>query len=78
MLQINTLHIIEYPTHKYGYVGKVPADLFNLVPATPQHIMGGRYLEKDGVTFGIQAMGFDTKADAIAFAESKGYEVANK
>lgn len=75
MLNITTLHVIQNPNSTYSYVGRVPSDLFNSVPFTAAHAMSGRYIEKNGITYGISPMVFLTKDAAIEYANAHGYEV---
>ena len=36
------LHVIKFPSGRYGYVGSVPSSLGNEVKANRSDIMGGR------------------------------------
>ena len=67
---INTLHIIQYPSGRFGFVGKVPVEI-GYIDATPEKLKAMRH----GARFGPKVRTFDTYQDALAFAESHGYSV---
>jgi len=70
---IATLHVIQYPNGKFGYVGKVPVEIGYIDP-TPKQLEDAQFGER----FGPKQRRFDTQEDAIKYAEDRGYEVANK
>lgn len=67
------LHVIQYPTGRFGFVGNVPAALGQHVPATTADVTGGRAFEVDGQILTIKFPSFDTRDDAIGFAQSLGF-----
>lgn len=69
------LNVIQAPTGRFIYAGSVPTDIGYVDGATPEHIEKGL---RFGGRFGPKTRTFDTLADAVAFAESKGYAVDNK
>jgi hypothetical protein len=62
--KINSLHVIQFPSGKFGYVGQVPV--------TIGYIEAGL---KFGGRFGPKTRTFETKDEAIIFATEKGFEV---
>jgi hypothetical protein len=72
MKPITTLHVIQFPSGKFGYAGRVPTDI-GFIDATPELIAAGKSF---GERFGPKARRFDSAEEAKAFATSNGYEVA--
>lgn len=72
------LHVIKYPTGKYGYVGSIPQALGEEVPASAADVMAGRwYTNAEGQTVITKFPIFSTSAEAVTFAEGKGFKVAS-
>ena len=70
------LHIIKFPTGKFGYVGSIPVDLATEVPATTADVMGGRcHYGPNKELLSYKFPVFDSRVDAVKFAESKGHKV---
>lgn len=70
------LHIIQYPTKLWGFVGSVPVDLCTEHPAQVSDILGCRtHTGPDGKPWVYKTPVFDTEEEARAFAASKGHEV---
>jgi hypothetical protein len=69
------LHIIKFPVGKWGYVGSIPTVLGTMIPASKAAVMGCRSFTNDaGELVEWSFPVFDTEAEAIAFAKSKGCE----
>ena len=68
MQTIKTLHIIKYPTGRFGYVGKVPASI-GYIDATPEKLAALEF----GARFGPKTRTFATREDAVDFAQKHGY-----
>lgn len=67
------LHIIKFPSGRFGYVGSVPAALGTETPATRADVMGGRsHKNAKGDLVAWKFPVFDTEEEARAFAISKG------
>ena len=67
------LHIIQFPSKKWGYVGSVPRALGDPVEATKSDVMSGRaYRAGDGRLMTLRFPAFDTREEAEAFAETRG------
>ena len=64
------LHIIKYPTGRFGYVGSVPVDI-GFIDPTPEKI---RAMRQCGGRFGPKTRTFATREEAIEFAADHGYE----
>lgn len=68
------LHVIKFPSGKFGYVGSIPIDLATMVPATTSDVMGGRASrDETGKLVAPKFPAFDTESEAIEFALSKGF-----
>lgn len=68
------LHIIQYPTKRWGYVGNVPSSLGSIVKATPHDVMAGRAWKNDQGRFVTAKFpSFVTKAQAREHARDKGF-----
>jgi hypothetical protein len=64
------LHVIQFPSGKYGYVGTVPIDLAFIDP-TPEQVNNLQFGER----FGPKKRTFENKDLAITYAKIKGYKV---
>lgn len=72
------LHIIQFPSKRFGFVGAIPTSLGTEVPATQAAVMGGRaHYNASGVLVEWNFPAFDTEAEARAFAVSKQAVPAN-
>jgi hypothetical protein len=72
------LHVIKYPTGKYGYVGTIPRALGKEVPASADDVMAGRwYTNAEGKTVTTKFPIFSTSAEAVTFAKGKGFKVTS-
>ncbi len=71
------LHVIKFPSGRYGFVGSIPTALGTEVPASKAAVMGCRshwnsdHTELLEWKFPV----FDTEAEAKAFAASKGFNI---
>jgi len=69
------LHVIQFPSGRFGFVGSIPTALATMRPATTADVMGGRcFRGADGTLQAWQFPVFDSAEDARAFAASKGFE----
>lgn len=77
------LEVIKYPSGKFGFVGRVPTDIAWQMPdgsSVPEEIAAdimracirSYAMKAHGVTTRV----FSTREDAVRFAESRGYKVA--
>lgn len=72
------LHIHQFPSGKYGFVGSIPTTFATIVPADTSAVMGGRAWRDDtGAIVMYKFPLFDTESDAHAFAASKGFITRN-
>jgi hypothetical protein len=68
------LHIIKFPSGRFGFVGSIPAALGYEVPASTAAVMGGRsYYNAAGELVEMKFPAFDTETAAREFANSKGF-----
>jgi hypothetical protein len=66
------IHIISFPSGRFGYVGTLPRVLGSEQPASGSDIMGGRaYRNAAGDTVVTKFPSFVTAADAVAHARSR-------
>ena len=73
MKPIEGITVIDYPGGAgYGYVGKVPTEIYYDDDATPELIARGASF---GGRFGPKTRSFKTCKAAVDFAKLKGYEV---
>ncbi len=77
---MNGLHVIKYPSGRYGFVGRVPQVLAH--EGSPEDLetartagpgLARKIAERNGRTF--TTLAWDTEADAIAFAAARGFIV---
>jgi hypothetical protein len=79
MLGINgakvSLHIIELPTGRFGYVGSIPTDLCEKVPADREALLGQRAFSdpETGERMMWKDPRFETLEAAIAHAKDRGH-----
>lgn len=67
------LHIIQFPSGRYGFVGSIPRVLGSEVPASTAAVMGQRaYRNTEGEIVELKFPVFATEAEARAFVTSKG------
>jgi hypothetical protein len=63
------LHVVEFPSGRFGYVGSIPTILADIVPADTSAIMGQRWFkDKTGEAMMYKFPSFATKQEAIDFA----------
>ena len=67
------LHVIKFPSGKFGYVGSVPVEIAYIDGSTQEDINKGLVY---GQRFGAKTRVFDTMQAAIEYAQSKGYVVS--
>ena len=66
------IHVIKFPSGRYGFVGPLPitlCDVFN--PPSTADIMAGRTIEKDGETVTPHWPSFSTWEEAVKYAASR-------
>lgn len=66
------LHVIQFPSGKFGFVGSIPTVICLSRKPTASDIMGGRVM-KDGLVY--YSPSFDTRQQAIDHAKKHGFEV---
>jgi hypothetical protein len=74
MTNLNNLgvHILRYPTGKYGYVGTLPARLGYTDKPTKSDIMAGRFTTApNGQTVTVKFPVFDTVEDTVLHAQER-------
>lgn len=71
------LHVIQFPSGRFGYVGSIPTILGTEVPATTAAVMGCRSHWNADKTQILEWKFpvFDSREAAVEFAASKGCEV---
>jgi hypothetical protein len=70
-----SLHIIEFPSGRFGYVGAIPTDLGEKVPADRAAILGCRSFRDPETDESMmwKFPSFETVEEAIAHAKDKGH-----
>ena len=67
------LHVIEFPSGRFGYVGSLPTCLAEPMPASTAAVLGCRaWRDSAGKLMEWKFPTFATLESAIAFANSKG------
>lgn len=73
------LHIIQFPSKRWGYVGAIPVTLGKEVPATTSDVLGCRsHRNAAGELCAWKFPSFDTCAEAIAHADANGCEISQR
>lgn len=66
------LHIIQFPSGRYGFVGSIPAALGHEVPADKSAVMGGRaYRNAKGEIVELKFPTFASEQEARDFAKTR-------
>lgn len=72
------LHIIKFPSNRFGYVGSLPVCLAAEIPATEADILGCRcHRNEAGNLMAWKFPTFETEDAARTFAISKGVILSN-
>ncbi len=67
------LHVIRFPSGRWGYVGNVPVSLATAIPATDAAVFGCRaWRAESGALMEWKFPTFDSCEGAVAFAQSNG------
>lgn len=70
------IHVIQFPSRRYGFAGTLPMSLATMIPATTSDIMGGRAITgPDGKVYAPKFPSFESADEARAFAVSLGLTV---
>jgi hypothetical protein len=71
------LHIIRFPSGRFGFAGSLPHSLGNLVPATTADIMDGRACgtDEEGHALTLRFPSFGTREEAVDYAAVRGLTV---
>ena len=70
------LHVIKFPSGRFGYVGSIPVDCCRELPADTAAIMGCRTRRNAAGELGeYRTLTFDTEQEAIDHATAQGHEV---
>jgi hypothetical protein len=68
------LHVIQFPSGKFGFVGSIPGELGTEVPASRAAVMGQRsFYNAAGELVEMKFPVFESEVEAWEFAESKGF-----
>jgi hypothetical protein len=70
-----SLHIIEFPSGRFGYVGSIPTDICEQVPADRAAILGQMAFSDPETNDPMmwKAPSFETVEAAIAHAKDRGH-----
>ena len=73
------LHVMQFPSGRWGYVGNVPGVLCAEVPATTADVLGCRARRaSDGSLVAWKVPTFDSCGEALAHADRHGCEVSQR
>lgn len=74
-----TVSVIQAPSGRFIFVGRLPVILASEVPATDSDVMGGRAHRStlDGTLQTWKFPSFPTREDAVTFARVSGVEVVS-
>lgn len=68
------LHIIQFPSGRYGFVGSIPTALGTEIPASRSAVLGCRaYRNIKGDAVELKFPTFTTEEEARQFAKAKGF-----
>ena len=68
------LHVINFPSGRWGFVGSIPTNLCEEIPANRSAILGCRtHKNAKGEACEWETPSFETKRDAVNFALSRGH-----
>lgn len=68
------LHVIDFPSGRFGYVGSIPIDCCRRLKADRSAILGGRAIREGEELVEYRTMTFETQQEAIDHAVSCGHE----
>jgi len=72
------VHVIQFPSKRFGFVGTLPVALASIRAATTADVMGGRaYINDHGALVAPHFPVFATEAEARAFAASVAVTLSN-
>lgn len=64
------LHVIQFPSKRFGFVGHIPGELGVAVKPTKEDIMAGRiHYAADGSAWTMKFPSFETRDEAVAHIE---------
>ena len=70
------LHVLKNPAGTYSYVGSIPVELAEVVPADRAATLGQRaFIDDNGKVMMYKFPVFATREEAMSFAEEKGFDV---
>jgi hypothetical protein len=70
------LHVIKNPAGSFSFVGTIPRELGNEVPATTNDVLGCRAYRNEANKLVVTKFPvFPTRESAVLHAEKHGYEV---
>lgn len=73
------LHVIKFPSGRFGYVGSIPTALGTEIPASRNAVMGCRtHYAADGSLVEWKFPTFETETEAREFAASKGCKLSDQ
>lgn len=69
------LHVIQFPSGRFGFVGSLPLDMATMVPANTSAVMGGRAIRNErGELVEPKWPTFDTSSAAVDFAAKHNHK----
>ena len=72
------VHIIQYPGGNFGFVGNLPRELGNIIPANTADVMAGRaFKNDDGELVTVKFPSFPNAQSAVSYANDLDVELCN-
>ena len=72
------VHVMQFPSGRWGFVGSLPAMLGDEARASAADVMAGRAYTREGAAYRVNFPVFDTRWQAEKHAETRGVTLANK
>ena len=61
--------VLQLPSGRWGYAGRIPESLCDVVPATKYDIMRGVAFRRDGEMARLKPWTFETEHEALLYGE---------
>ena len=72
MFDFTAVVVLQLPSGRWGYAGRIPESLCDVVPATKEDVMAGRAFKRDGKIVTLNPWTFETEREALLYADEMG------